>query len=123
MSTNARQSGSRDELPALPVSRARSEPKRRGNGMGASEGCGRAFLLEQSLGAQPPPAWAAHAPLLPGEAGVHIASRLGIVAVEAPSESDATCGSHCCRRRENGPACSTCRVNTRHRTRDGGDAP
>jgi hypothetical protein len=30
-----------------------------------------------------PPAWAADAPLLAGERGVHIASRIGIVAVEA----------------------------------------
>jgi hypothetical protein len=31
----------------------------------------------------------AHAPLLPGERGVHIASRIGIVVVEAAGASDA----------------------------------
>ena len=120
MSTKSWQNGRSAESRPLPVPRTRSESKLRGNDAGASERFGSAFL--PARGAAQPPAWVVDAPLLPGEPGVHIASRLGIVAVEAPSEFDAPCGSRCCGRRGVGPACSRCHVNRPRSARDDGDA-
>jgi hypothetical protein len=86
---------------------------------------GSAFAAKpvQAWRAEPPLAWAANAPLLRGERGVHIASRLGIVAVEDSGEPQAERGSPCCRRWRNGPACPSCRMNERPRGWHGGSDP
>ncbi|MCL4222487.1 MAG: hypothetical protein KJZ65_14090 [Phycisphaerales bacterium] len=99
----------------LPISRVRAERDGRCVADGASEESDGTFRpeFEKARAAEPSVAWVADAPLLPGERGVHFASRIGIVAVETAGECDAVHGLRRCRQRLDSPACPCCPVNKR----------
>lgn len=114
MSTESTQSAnlSPRENRSRAVFLARTERRRRGVEDRASEERGGTLRpgLKHAPSAEPWLAWVAEAPLLPGERGVHIASRIGIVAVEAAGESDVVHNRRCCRQRRNSPGCACCPV-------------
>jgi hypothetical protein len=109
MSTESSQSANRGsrEGRSLAVSRAQAQRRRRSVENRASEELGSTLRhgLEHPRSTEPSLAWVADAPLLPDEPSVHIASRIGIVAVEATGARDAVPGLRCCRQRLNGPVC------------------